>query len=227
MSIFTRLFSARPKPGALEVFLSELTPATIRSASVNGRDEEMRVATAISLLIFAAVYPFASNLIASTKKLSQIAGSKTVPAVAFDVVVFEAAAFCHHALLEPFLGESHDESEDDQYFAVLQSSVHLSAAVLRRFTHFDLSENFFMNRISSYSLASGRSNPATKFETILSGAIEGGSPKSGLRGPLSLDVGVTLVLKTAIPAFCTHSVRALSVSARQTFENADKLGLVD
>lgn len=225
MSIVSRLFKKTRQRSRLEEFLSELTPSAIRSASLKARDEEMRVASAISLLVLAATHRFSSELADSVEKLSVKSGVRPAR-MAFDVVAFEVAAFSHHALLTPFVEYSddvnQDESEDDPYFVVLRSAAHLSSSVLQGFT--DLG---FINRALSYSLPKRRSDAVTEFETILSSAIEGGSPKAGLRGPLSLDLGLTLALKIAIPGFCTNIVPALSVAARNVFENADELGLAD
>lgn len=225
MSIVSRLFKKTRQRSRLEEFLSELTPSAIRSASLKARDEEMRVASAISLLVLAATHRFSSELADSVEKLSVKSGVRPAR-MAFDVVAFEVAAFSHHALLTPFVEYSddvnQDESEDDPYFVVLRSAAHLSSSVLQGFT--DLG---FINRALSYSLPKRRSDAVTEFETILSSAIEGGSPKAGLRGPLSLDLGLTLALRIAIPGFCTNIVPALSVAARNVFENADELGLAD
>jgi hypothetical protein len=186
----------------------------------------------ISLLVLAASYRFASGLAASAEELSRKAGVQRAPmATSFDVVAFEVAAFTHHALLAPFMVDSddldQDESDEDPYFVVLRSAAHLSSSVLREFTDFGLPEEFFVNRALSYSLPGRRLAPATQFEAILSSAIEGGSPKAGLRGPLSLDLGLGLGLKASIPSFCTHTMPALSVAARKAFENANELGLAD
>lgn len=230
MSIVSRLFKKTRQRSRLEEFLSELTPSAIRSASLKARDEEMRVASAISLLVLAATHRFSSELADSVEKLSVKSGVRPAR-MAFDVVAFEVAAFSHHALLAPFVEYSddvnQDESEDDPYFVVLRSAAHLSSSVLQGFTDLGLPEQFFINRALSYSLPKRRSDAVTEFETILSSAIEGGSPKAGLRGPLSLDLGLTLALKIAIPGFCTNIVPALSVAARNVFENADELGLAD
>lgn len=231
MSIVSRLFKKTRQRSRLEEFLSELTPSAIRSASLTARDEEMRVASAISLLVLAATHRFTSELADSMEKLSVKSGVRPARVVAFDVVAFEVAAFTHHALLAPFVEYSddanQDESEEDPYFVVLRSAAHLSSSVLQGFTDLGLPEQFFINRALSYSLPKRSSEAVTEFETILSSAIEGGSPKAGLRGPLSLDLGLTLALKIAIPGFCTNIVPALSVAARKVFENADELGLAD
>jgi hypothetical protein len=233
MSILSRLFRKAPRRSRLEEFLSELTQSAIRSASLKGHDEEMRVATAISLLVLAASYRFASGLAVSVAELSATIGAQKRPmGLLFDVAAFEVAAFAHHALLAPFMAahESDDfdqDEPDDPYFVVLRSAAHLSSSILQKFTDFGLPEEFLVNRALSYSLRERRSAPATQFEGILSSAIEGLSPKAGLRGPMSLDLGIGLGLKASIPAFCTHTMPALSVAARQAFDNADKLGLAD
>jgi hypothetical protein len=83
-----------------------------------------------------------------------------------------------------------------------------------------------MHRVIGYSAKnpSGR-NPDPAL--LISASINGGSPKAGLRGSLSLNMAIDLSLKIAIPAFQAHTLPALSDAARQVFENADKLGLSD
>ena len=110
---------------------------------------------------------------------------------------------------------------------VLRGAAHLSSGLLGQFTDFELPERYFMKRVLFYSLPGRRSRVVDEFEAILSCALEGGSPRAGLRGPLSLNLGLGLALRASISGFCEHMIPALSVASRQTFDHAAELGLAD
>jgi hypothetical protein len=124
--------------------------------------------------------------------------------------------------------ESDEPIDEDPYFATLRTAAHISGGIVANHTDFELADNFFMRRVSSYTLGEGEGeNFVSRFQALLASSIEGGTRHAGRSNSLSLDMALTLGLTATVLPFCSTMLPALRAVARNAYDHADELGLLE
>ena len=229
----------RPSKGAggrLEQFVGELRPEMIHAAAQRPDSLELRVGTAIALLVVGQAGAFARELRSNLQSLPPVGGRTILSASQYDAAAFEAAAFSFHCLLKPFRGRNTlagDEDEDGdaldedegQFFNILKIATLLGGAVLQEQTTFSLGKKFFFNRAWYYGLRPRTFLP-DEFASVLIGAIAAETPNARRGGAPALELNLTFGTNIAATMYFTHMIPAIMRSARAAFDNADELGLL-
>lgn len=227
-----RLFRTDRKPASrLGDFLSKITPGAIQAQALAVKDPELRIPTAISLLVLEQSGRFTRELFAALAEPPVPVSTPLGGAARFDAVAFETAAFVHYSLLAKHLGSPHDELEnddgsddDDPYFVAVRDASQLTASILGSLVAFGVNEQIFVNRPLAYSMRARRQGFVEMFEGILIEAIESASPATLRARGVSLDLGLSLVVSLRARAFALTMLPAFGQVARNAVEKAADLG---
>jgi hypothetical protein len=212
-------------------YLQTLSPREIQSAAFKAKGQELRIATLLSLTVLAAARDLAVDVPDTIQSFAKRMRAPPQNQSIFDIVVFETAAFAHYALMAPYLtddDESDEPVDEDPYFATLRTGAHISGGIVASHTDFELPDNFFMHRVSSYTLVEVEGeNFFNRFQALLASSMEGGTPHAGRSNSLSLDMALTLGLAATVLPFCSTMLPALTAVARNAYDHADELGLLE
>lgn len=223
MAFLSRLFMPHGRLTRLQEFVESIKPDRVMHGAESVRDETLRSASAISLSVLMATGRFYHSLTAKARKLAKASGQASPSHLLFDPIAFEAAAYCHYELMSDNLvhddewlqddddewmdddGEEDEDDDDDltldvdSYAAATRDAVHLTAGILSDHMSLKLPDEFFANRVTSYSL--DPNHALAKFGRLLSCSIQEGAPYCGANDKLSLDLASTLAITTYIPIF--------------------------
>lgn len=218
MGLFKRFVGSRIEATPLQQFVECISPKSIIQSTEAVENASMRAATAVSLSVLMTACRFQRSL---TKMIDEARNATSAPMIPtpHDVVVFEAAAYCHYQLLADNLamrdGDDADWDEDveddddkaDATVTAMKDSVHLTETLLRGQTSFGLPAEFFGNRVISYSLKP--QSALDNFESLVNRGVALGEPSRSVSDKLSLDLAVTLGLKGQVRIFQTTLVPGL------------------
>ena len=244
MSFFVKLFG-RPKRAvkSLEELLQVIGPNEVMQSYHSTTGPSLRLPSVLCAEVLHATHQFCLAIFETLNRLGK-SGGALPDNVSYDAVAFETAAYCHYWLMREYLDEAvrniddedhekkdcmghNDAGKGDGYFRVLRDSMHLTDSIIRRYTTFNLDKDFFVNRISSYSISrvdySGQipKDVASRFEAILASSIENGSP--GLYGK-DIRFGAPLLelaVKSCSPIF--HQILAtLKQAGKDLYDRSEK-----
>lgn len=232
MSLFRRLFGTAQSPAtALQGFLAKLTLQHAQTTYPSVKNPRLRLPSAISSTALYAVNKFVVGYSEMVRDTSKAAGISP-PAIPYDAVAFEATAYLHYWLMREHLRpNTYDDDEEeeeegpagneDPYFSCLKEAAHISALLIQRYTTFSLPEQFFMNRVISYS--AHESSPELFLRVLLS------TQARGVPGPVKRPDAATLPLDLAaisyVGIFHKSYLEALPTSVQNLYA-ADKAGLL-
>ncbi|MCZ7566363.1 MAG: hypothetical protein M5U08_23300 [Burkholderiales bacterium] len=162
MNPFRRLFGKEPARTALQDFLAKLTLQDAQATYHSVKNENLRLPSAISSMVLYLTNKFVAGYSDIARETSKAAGASpaTIP---YDAVAFEAAAYIHYWLMQEQLRMRDIEDEDeeteegdaqDPYFSSVKEAMHITDLLIRRYVPFSLPEQFFTNRVISYSAQS-------------------------------------------------------------------------
>jgi hypothetical protein len=161
---------------------------------------------------------------------TQQATGASDPPFLYDVVAFEAAAYCHYWLMSQHLQANDGDDDSDGYFECLKDAAHLTNALIRSKTNFGLVDDFLVNRMMSYAQRDTRTKAnygaPEKFATTLAGSLRQGAPGASPKSPDVESLLAGLSVTTYVPIFQHTYLDALPRTARALFL-ADKEGLLE
>jgi hypothetical protein len=230
VSLLSKLFGRRTtEPTKLQRVIERLDPERVMNEAMQQRDDNLRAPAAIALTIVMTAGKFARRVEASNAEARKQIGGPGTSAVSYDVLVFEAAAYCCRQLMRDHLSASEDDEiedsavSDDPCFEALRDAAHLTGGLMADYTAFDLPEGFFLNRVISYDPKLKPHNPPPTewqdFEIVLSCALEGRTPAAGRGGRISLDLALGIALKLNAPRFQSIMVPALLETSRRLYDH--------
>ncbi|MBY0494519.1 MAG: hypothetical protein K2Y23_09900 [Cyanobacteria bacterium] len=203
--------------------MSRLTPEDAIKALESSPSEDLRLAAGISILTLFIAQKLHTEVMTLVDALPS-AVRKTAVNPAHDVVVFEAAAYCHFQLMKEYLGDEDDSHDGDYYFNALREAVHLTSALLKSHTEFSVDERLFANRVIRYSMKVGPlavRDETAELEALVLQSLQKGSPIGAAHAPTLLNLALGIALKTAIAIFHNTWMTPL----RQTAQNLHQYDL--
>ena len=237
MGLLDKLFRRPARPmSQLDDFLSMIERDAIPARARESKDPELRVPTAVCLLVLEQSGRFTRELFAALKGAPIPLSASIQSPTGFDAVAFETAAFIHYSLLAPYLLAPDDLSDDhgdwddgadeeDPYFAAMRTAHHLTAAMLSSMVSFTVDDKVFANRPIAYAIRAPRQASVEMFEGVLLEAVETGRAatlrSTGISSSASLPVIVGLNART----FAITMLPALEKVARSVVDHASELGL--
>lgn len=228
MNIFSHFFETRaPVATALEDFLATLTSEHAQITYHSVKEQKFRLSTAISSIALFIVNKFMvgySEMIRSTCK----AAGTPAAAVPFDAVAFEVAAYVHYWLMRDQLRRDdevdYDEDEDDDedpYFTCLRQAALISESLIQRYSTLTLPEQFFINRVISYS---ANKTPSELFLRVLLSTQTQGKPGS-VKAPSAPDLPADLAAISYVGIFHKSYLQIMTKNAQDLYV-ANKAGLL-
>lgn len=215
----------------LQDFIGRLGPESLWRLTEQVSKPELRAPSAVSLSVLMMAGHFHDKLSQTIRDV--VKGAEPQKTLPFDVVAFEAAAFCHYQLMADDLTSDfadNDEWEDDDvidsdestpttYFEANRDAVHFSASFLNDYCRsWNLPEEFFLNRVVSYSASTKDVAPLAMFERLLSGGIQEDVPIRR-QGPPPLDLPLTLGVKAYIAIFQRTMIPGLAETCRRLVDH--------
>lgn len=136
----------------------------------------------------------------------------------YDIVAFEAAAWCHFYLLRDYLRDvdSDDDKEDpsDTYTECVRESALYTDRFLKKFIGTqNLSDDFFIVRVYSYGLTGWEG-----FLKHLAASLVNGVPERRSKLKLGDGLFLTIALTAHIATFTTNSLERLEQGAKEIYE---------
>lgn len=135
----------------------------------------------------------------------------------YDIVAFEAAAWCHFYLLRDYLKDADsddDEDSSDVYTECLRESVLYTDRFLKKFIGTqNLPDDFFIVRVYSYGLTGWEG-----FLKHLVASLVHGIPERRSRLEIGDGLFLTIALTAHIATFTTNSLDRLEQGAKEIYK---------
>lgn len=221
----------------LDKFLLEIDRSAIHARAREAKDRDLRIATAVSLLVLEQSGRFTRELFATLRRAPVPSSTGIRGASSFDAATFETAAFIDYSLLAKDLGSPDDRSGDhddldgdddsneaDPYCVAVRNAHHLTGAILNSLVSFSVNEKIFPNRPIAYTMRARRQGLVEMFEGILIQAVENGAPAALHSTGISLDLGLPVIVGLSARTFAITTLPALEEVARNVVEHAAELG---
>lgn len=230
MSLFSDLFASSAKVSALEERLQKITVDDAKWAYQNTSDSDLRIPSAITMLVLRLAHNFSKDLVKQGDKFDKTLKGQKHQSL-YDIIAFEMAAYIHFWLMKEYLqadvNRLEDFDEDDSAsprYSALVTSTLLSETFIKRYTAFDLPDKFFAHRSMSYCQVSDTKIDVDElisrldhklFCSLLAGRPVGRGPRDF--GHLTLDV----TFKCFIRIFHITQLPALSEIVDELFKYSD------
>jgi hypothetical protein len=247
MAFFSKIFGKAERTATpLEKLLQTISPENAMRGYYLVEDPELRLPSAISMMVLRTTHRFCLGMFKMTKSMGDSTGLPSMNPP-YDVMAFEAAAYCHYWLMrdcstdsENCFGEAdfqkdgvsdcaEDTREGDPYFHTLRVSTNLTNSLIVGYTNFNLHKHYFVRRVGSY-LGLGQAGRthrevAALFERKLISSIMKGAPASGSKESTLGNLPLGLAAKSYIPIYHQSHLIALAEAAKNLSE-ASKKGLL-
>lgn len=209
----------RSTSSSLETFIRAVDAklAEGKAPSVEKQTDELSQAfSLVSLTVAGRLHGCIAELSKAMPK-----GLKRSAGPSYDLVTFEAAAYCHYFTMKEYLRlDEDDDQSEDSYFGCLRRSTFLTAALLKSYVDFQLpAEEFFSNRAVSYGLPgrSVRQDAERLGQLIL--ASKDGRPATQIKTQIDLEDFLPIVLNPAIAVWHASHLEAMVESFHRVYEH--------
>jgi hypothetical protein len=217
-NFLSKFFQKKMEKTSLEKFISIITPEQFQRSYQATKNQNLRVAAALSTWVLYLSHNFSSGLremLLSIEKTFKI--SSLYP---YDCVAFESAAFCHYYVMREFLNIDEDDAlEDDDYFQCLKDSANITSSLLLDRVGFTMPDDLLMKRSIAYSYAEKfkEIKPEEKFTQFLISSIQSGSPEKHSQTNIQSSLPLQLCIASYIPIFESTQLAQFKKSARVMF----------
>ena len=223
MRLLDRLLGKSEELTPLQALIAQINSEAARRAFEAAKEDSLRVPSAVSVVVLLTAGKFCRSVM----ELSQ-----AVPLRAerwsgrdYDILAFESAAFALYYLMRDQLAENseydHDEQEEnDLHFDALTTTAHITEKILYSHKNLGLPEQFFVNRVGSYSRPERRDlrEEASEFAMVALLSLQNGSPTRSSRSSPPESLAKTLAVNSAAGIFHQTSLPALKEVTRRIYQ---------